>query len=75
VSKRRHTACGKLYSLASPLCILVYLHFAHCSLSQMKVAVYSHSIPPAVDGVSRRFTSIIHELHKAGHEVSLLQQS
>lgn len=35
----------------------------------MKVAIYSHSIPPAVDGVSRRFTSIIHELYKAGHEV------
>jgi glycosyltransferase involved in cell wall biosynthesis len=35
----------------------------------MKVAIYSHSIPPAVDGVSRRFTSIIHELSNAGHEV------
>ncbi|KAG5179055.1 hypothetical protein JKP88DRAFT_327683 [Tribonema minus] len=35
----------------------------------MRVAIYSHSIPPAVDGVSRRFTSIISELHKAGHEV------
>ncbi|CAM9369936.1 unnamed protein product [Chrysoparadoxa australica] len=35
----------------------------------MKVAIYSHSLPGAVDGVSRRFTSIIEELHKAGHEV------
>ncbi|CAN0119950.1 unnamed protein product, partial [Discosporangium mesarthrocarpum] len=37
----------------------------------MKIAIYSHSIPPAVDGVSRRMTSVLDELHKAGHEVVL----
>ncbi|CAM9359036.1 unnamed protein product [Phaeothamnion confervicola] len=35
----------------------------------MKVALYSHSFPPEIDGVSRRFSSIVHELYKAGHEV------
>lgn len=35
----------------------------------MKVALYSHSIPPAVDGVSRRIASLLHELTKQGHEV------
>jgi hypothetical protein len=38
----------------------------------MKVAIYSHTIPPGVDGVSRRFTSLIHELYKAGHEVGVM---
>ena len=35
----------------------------------MKVAVYSHSIPPSVDGVARRMTSLLYELAKDGHEV------
>ncbi|CAM9813108.1 unnamed protein product [Ascophyllum nodosum] len=37
----------------------------------MKVAVYSHSIPPSVDGVARRMTSLLYELAKDGHEVFL----
>ena len=40
----------------------------------MKIALYSHSVPPAVDGVSRRFSSIIHELYKAGHQVGARAQ-
>jgi len=34
----------------------------------MKVAVYTHSLPPEIDGVSRRFTGILNELHRQGHE-------
>jgi glycosyltransferase involved in cell wall biosynthesis len=37
----------------------------------MKVAVYCHSIAPSIDGVCRRFTSILHELVREGHEVLL----
>lgn len=36
---------------------------------KMKIALYSHSIPPAVDGVSRRMTSLLQQLVKQGHEV------
>lgn len=35
----------------------------------MKIAIYSHSIPPAVDGVSRRMASLVQQLSKDGHEV------
>lgn len=35
----------------------------------MKIALYSHSIPPAVDGVSRRMASLLQQLTKNGHEV------
>lgn len=35
----------------------------------MKIALYSHSIPPAVDGVSRRMASLLQQLVKQGHEV------
>jgi hypothetical protein len=37
----------------------------------MKIAIYSHSIAPSIDGVCRRFTGIIHELVRQGHEVIL----
>ena len=37
----------------------------------MKIAIYSHSIAPSIDGVCRRFTSIIHELVRQGHELIL----
>jgi hypothetical protein len=37
----------------------------------MRIAIYSHSIPPSIDGVCRRFTSILHELEKQGHETLL----
>lgn len=34
----------------------------------MKIAFYSHSIAPSIDGVCRRFTAILHELDRLGHE-------
>ena len=37
----------------------------------MKIAIYSHSIAPSIDGVCRRFTGIIAELLLQGHEVLL----
>lgn len=37
----------------------------------MKIAVYSHSIAPSIDGVCRRFTGILHELADQGHETLL----
>eukprot|EP00903_Cladosiphon_okamuranus_P016331 g15061.t1 len=37
----------------------------------MKIALYSHSIPPAVDGVARRMASLVQELTKQGHEILL----
>ena len=37
----------------------------------MKIALYSHSIPPAVDGVSKRMASLLQELTRDGHEVGL----
>jgi len=37
----------------------------------MKIALYSHSILPAVDGVARRFAQIIDEFVAQGHEVIL----
>lgn len=37
----------------------------------MKIAVYCHSIAPSIDGVCRRFTGILTELVRRGHEVFL----
>ena len=37
----------------------------------MKIAIYSHSIAPSIDGVCRRFTAILHELEKQGHKTLL----
>jgi glycosyltransferase involved in cell wall biosynthesis len=37
----------------------------------MKIACYSHSISPSIDGVCRRFTGLLHELRRQGHEVLL----
>ena len=44
-------------------CITVY--------EDMKIGIYSHSIAPSIDGVCRRFTSIMHELVRQGHEIIL----
>jgi phosphatidylinositol alpha 1,6-mannosyltransferase len=33
--------------------------------------VYSHSIAPSIDGVCRRFTGLLHEMVRQGHEVLL----
>jgi hypothetical protein len=35
------------------------------------IAVYSHSIAPSIDGVCRRFTGILWELHRSGHDLIL----
>ena len=37
----------------------------------MKIAIYSHSIAPSIDGVCRRFTAILHELSRQGHTILL----
>ena len=37
----------------------------------MKIAIYSHSIAPSIDGVCRRFHAIINELIKQKHEIIL----
>lgn len=37
----------------------------------MKIAIYSHSIAPSIDGVCRRFTALLHELDRQGHEILL----
>lgn len=37
----------------------------------MKIAIYSHSIAPSIDGVCRRFTAILRELDKEKHEILL----
>ena len=37
----------------------------------MKIAVYCHSIAPSIDGVCRRFTGILTEMVRQGHEVLL----
>lgn len=50
----------------SPLSLLS----AQGVVERMKIALYSHSIPPAVDGVSRRMASLLQELtKKQGHQV------
>ncbi len=35
----------------------------------MKIAIYSHSFPPSIDGVCRRMSSLVHELLCAGHQI------
>jgi hypothetical protein len=37
----------------------------------MRVAIYSHSIAPSIDGVCRRFTGILQELDRSGHSTLL----
>lgn len=37
----------------------------------MKVAIYSHSIAPSIDGVCRRYSAILHELSRQNHETLL----
>lgn len=37
----------------------------------MRICIYSHSIAPSIDGVCRRFTSILWELANQGHETLL----
>ena len=37
----------------------------------MKVAIYSHSIAPSIDGVCRRFTGLLQELSEQGHDLQL----
>ena len=37
----------------------------------MKLAIYSHSIAPSIDGVCRRYTAILNEMKKQGKEVLL----
>jgi hypothetical protein len=37
----------------------------------MRIAIYSHSIAPSIDGVCRRFSAILHELSRQGHETLL----
>lgn len=37
----------------------------------MKIAIYTHSIAPSIDGVCRRFTGILRELVRQGHEILL----
>jgi len=37
----------------------------------MKIAIYSHSIAPSIDGVCRRFTGILHELARRGDKTLL----
>lgn len=44
----------------------------HSGREAMKIAIYSHSIPPAVDGVSRRMASLLQHLTKEGHEVNVM---
>jgi len=35
----------------------------------MRIVIYSHSIAPSIDGVCRRFTAILKELDRLGHEL------
>lgn len=37
----------------------------------MKIAIYTHSIAPSIDGVCRRFTGILWELCRQNHEILL----
>jgi hypothetical protein len=37
----------------------------------MRIAIYSHSIAPSIDGVCRRFTGILWELSRQNHDVLL----
>lgn len=50
-----------------PFCLLaVPSHRA-----RMRVAIYSHSIAPSIDGVCRRFTGFLHELSRSKHSTLL----
>lgn len=42
--------------------------YSHCA---MRISIYCHSIAPSIDGVCRRFTGILEELCKQGHEIQL----
>eukprot|EP00667_Euglena_gracilis_P006467 EG_transcript_6523 len=35
----------------------------------MRIAIYSHSFPPSIDGVCRRISSLVYELLQAGHQL------
>jgi hypothetical protein len=37
----------------------------------MKIAIYTHSIAPSIDGVCRRFTGMLWELAKQNHDILL----
>lgn len=37
----------------------------------MRISIYCHSIAPSIDGVCRRFTGILEELCRQGHEIQL----
>lgn len=37
----------------------------------MKIAIYTHSVAPSIDGVCRRFTAIVTEMVRQGHEILL----
>lgn len=38
---------------------------------KLRIGIYCHSIAPSIDGVCRRFTGILEELHSLGYEVVL----
>lgn len=38
---------------------------------KLKIAIYSHSIAPSIDGVCRRITGLIHEMVQQGHAITL----
>lgn len=40
-------------------------------VEKMRVAIYCHSIAPSIDGVCRRFSAILNELVRQGHEIIL----
>lgn len=37
----------------------------------MRIAIYTHSVAPSIDGVCRRFAGILHEMSKQKHETLL----
>lgn len=37
----------------------------------MRIAIYCHSIAPSIDGVCRRYTGILEEMCRQGHEIML----
>jgi hypothetical protein len=36
-----------------------------------KIAIYSHSIAPSIDGVCRRITGLVHEMERKKHDILL----
>lgn len=38
---------------------------------EMRIAIYTHSVAPSIDGVCRRFTGIVTEMVRQGHEILL----